>query len=584
MAVQRRLAAILAADVAGYSRLMGEDEEGTLATLTAHLKELVEPCIAEHRGRVVKMTGDGLLAEFASVVDALRCAVAFQEGMRERNADTPEDRRIEFRIGVNLGDVMVQDDDVYGDGVNVAARLEGLAEPGGICVSGTVFDQIGTKLDLAVEDLGPKSVKNIAEPVRTYRVRIEAATLTAGGGTEAPQLPDKPSIAVLPFANLSGDPQQEPFADGMTDDLITDLSKVSGLFVVASNTSFAYKGKRADIRATARELGVRYVVEGSVRKAGDRVRINAQLIDSTTGGHLWADRYDGDLTDAFALQDEVGRQVVAALAVRLEHGEQARLQHIHTRSVEAYELYVRAKSIPFPPVKERVARARDTYQRVIEIDPEFAGGYAGLSAVLSWGAFFGHWNEPEAEIDRAVKLARKGIDVDDTFGWSYTALGFACLARGEFEEAVAAAEKGERRQPGDADAQAYLGYCLIWVGRAREALQRINRAIPLNPHLNVPYYYWLLLAHFTLEEYDEAIAAFRTNIDRGGPTALPGNCLGAAAYAASGQVEEAKRLALLVLEERPDFTVGGWRRPYRWKESANNERFLSALREAGLPA
>ena len=289
--VQRRLAAILAADVVGYSRLMGEDEEGTLATLTVHLAELIEPCIAEHRGRVVKMTGDGLLAEFASVVDAVRCAIAFQEGMAERNADVAEDRRIGFRIGVNLGDVIVQDNDVFGDGVNIAARLEGLAEPGGIVVSGTVHEHVRGKLDFGFGDLGSQHVKNIAEPVRAYQIQLmhESSTSARRGPDDVPPLPDKPSIAVLPFVNLSGDPEQEPFADGMTDDMITDLSKISGLFVVASNTSFAYKGKRADIRETARELGVRYIVEGSVRKSGDRVRINAQLIDSTTGGHLWAD-------------------------------------------------------------------------------------------------------------------------------------------------------------------------------------------------------------------------------------------------------------------------------------------------------
>ena len=476
--------------------------------------------------------------------------------------------------------MIIEGDDIHGDGVNVAARLEGLCEPGAVYVSSSVFEQVTGKLDAAFDDLGEQTVKNISRPVRVCRT-------TAGAGT--PEKVDavtpsyKPTLAVLPFANLSGDSAQEAFADGMTDDMITDLSKVSGLFVVASNTSFSLKGRRADIRDTARELGVRYILEGSVRKSGDRVRINAQLIDSKTGGHLWADRYDGDLSDAFTLQDEVGRQVVEALSVRLEQGEKTKLQHVHTRSVEAYELYVRAKLIPYPPVKERIARARDTYQRVIDIDPNFAGGYAGVSAMLSWGAFFGHWDDPKAEIDRAVDLAKKGIESDDTFGWSHTALGFAYLARGEFDASVKAAEDGERRQPGDADALAYLGYCLIWAGRAREAIERIKQAVPLNPHINVPYYYWLLLAHFTLEEYDEAIAAFETNIDRGGPTALPGNCIAAAAYAAAGRSADAKKLVRLVLEEQPGFSVSGWQRPYQWKEPADNERLLLALVKAGLP-
>ena len=312
MAVQRRLATILAADVAGYSRLMGEDEEGTLAALTAHRTELIEPCIAEHNGRVVKTTGNGLLAEFASVVDAVRCAIAFQAGMAVRNGSAGGG--IAFRIGVNLGDVIVQDDDVYGDGVNIAARLESLAEPEGICVSGTVFDQIGKKLDVAFEDLGPQTVKNIAEPVRTYRVVLEGEKSTSEGEPEALPLPDKPSIAVLPFDNMSGDPEQEYFADGLTEDIITSLSRFHWFFVIARNSSFSYKGTTPEIRKVARELGVQYVLEGSVRKARNRVRITAQLIDALTGHHVWAERFDRDLEDIFAVQDEVTEAIVGAVA------------------------------------------------------------------------------------------------------------------------------------------------------------------------------------------------------------------------------------------------------------------------------
>jgi adenylate cyclase len=479
---------------------------------------------------------------------------------------------------------MVEGDDLFGNGVNVSARMEGVAEAGGICISGNVYEHVGGALNLIFENLGEQTVKNLDRPVLCYRVLLEPAAERSqiAPADSSLALSNKPSIAVLPFTNLSGETDQEPFADGMTDDLITDLSKISGLLVIASNTSFTYKGKRIDVRDAARELGVRYVVEGSVRKAGQQVRINAQLIDSTTGGHLWADRYDGDLTDAFALQDQVCRQVVDALSVRLDQGEHQRLQHVHTRNVEAYELYVRAKSIPYPPVKERIARARDIYQRVIDIDPSFAGGYAGLAAMLAWGTHFGHWDDPETEIERAVVLARKGIEADDTFGWTYTALGLAHLARGEFDEAVAAAEEGERRQPGDADTLAYHAYCQIWIGRAQEALERLERAIVLNPHLNVPYYYWMMLAQFTLGNYDRAADAFQANVDRGGPTALPGNCVAAAANAAAGRMDEAARLVRLVLEERPDYKIGSWHRPYWWKEPANNERFFAALREAGF--
>ena len=320
--VQRRLAAILAADVVGYSRLMGADEERTLAALTHHLKDLIEPMIAEHRGRVVKTTGDGLLAEFVSIVDAVRCAVAFQDGMRERNTGTPENRRIEFRIGVNLGDVIVQDDDVFGDGVNIAARLEGLAEPGGICVSDMVHQGIGTKLDLSFDDLGPQRVKNIGEPVRAFRIRHDApSSAPSSGQSDAPPLPDKPSIAVLPLDNISGDPEQEYFSDGITEDIITELSKISGLFVIARHSAFTFKGQSVTLKQVGRELGVRYVMEGSVRKAGNRLRITVQLIDAMTDHHIWAERYDRDLEDIFAVQDEVARSVASALAVALKPDE-----------------------------------------------------------------------------------------------------------------------------------------------------------------------------------------------------------------------------------------------------------------------
>ena len=355
MAVQRRLAAILAADVAGYSRLMGEDEEGTLATLTAHLKELVEPCIAEHRGRVVKTTGDGLLAEFASVVDAVRCAVAFQEGMQERNADTPEDRRIEFRIGVNLGDVIVQNDDVFGDGVNVAARLEGLAEPGSICISDVVQQSLRSKLDLRFDDLGPQRLKNIGDPVRAFQLRPD--TTTEPEPAYALPLPDKPSIAVLPFENISADPEQEYFSDGITEDIITELSKLSGLFVIARHSAFTYKGKSVTLKQVGRELGVQYVLEGSVRKSGNRLRITAQLIDAMTDHHIW-ERYDRDIEDIFAVQEEVARKVADALAVALQPGEDERLAHAPTDNLEAYEIYLRTRGTFWPPVRSNILTAR----------------------------------------------------------------------------------------------------------------------------------------------------------------------------------------------------------------------------------
>ncbi|MGB9644298.1 MAG: adenylate/guanylate cyclase domain-containing protein [Stellaceae bacterium] len=338
----RRLTAILAADVAGYSRLMGTDEEGTHERLKAHLRELIEPKIAAHRGRTVKNTGDGLLAEFASVVDAVRCAVEIQRGMAERSAETPEDKRITFRIGINLGDVIVEEHDIFGDGVNVAARLEAFAEPGGICVTGMVHDHIRDKLAYPFDDMGEQPVKNIARPVRVYRVRHDAAAIAPPPAPAAPlPLPDKPSIAVLPFANMSGDPEQEYFADGMVEEIITALSRIRWLFVIARNSSFTYKGQAVDVKQVGRELGVRYVLEGSVRRAAGRVRITAQLIDAANNAHLWADRFDGSLEDVFELQDKVASSVVGVIEPALQAAETARSVGRPTNDLTAYDLYLR---------------------------------------------------------------------------------------------------------------------------------------------------------------------------------------------------------------------------------------------------
>ncbi|HEX9071983.1 MAG TPA: adenylate/guanylate cyclase domain-containing protein, partial [Pseudolabrys sp.] len=338
--VERRLAAILAADVAGYSRLMGVDEEGTLTALKAYRREVIDPKIAEHRGRIVKTTGDGALVEFASAVDAVRCAMEIQRAMTERIAEIPEGRRVEFRIGINVGDIIIDEGDIYGDGVNVAARVETLASPGTICLSDDAYRQIKGKLALDVIDMGEQQLKNIAEPIRVYGVRLEGISLRP-----LPGLPDKPSVAVLPFTNMSGDPEQEYFADGITEDIITDLSKIAGLLVIARNSSFAYKGKSVDIRTIGRELGVRSILEGSIRRASNRVRITAQLINAANGAHLWAERYDRDLTDIFAVQDEVTRHIVDALKIKLTPDEAARIADIPTNSLEAHDLFLRGREL-----------------------------------------------------------------------------------------------------------------------------------------------------------------------------------------------------------------------------------------------
>ena len=414
--VERRLAAILAADVAGYSRLMGRDEAGTLARLRAHRRELIDPKIIEHKGRIVKTTGDGILIEFPSVVEAVACAVAVQRGMGERNARTAEDQRIVFRVGVNLGDVIVEADDIHGDGVNVAARLELVAAPGGISVSAIVHDQVRDRLDLTFDDMGEQSLKNIARPLRVYRVRLDAAitpeiTRTETGPMLA--LPDKPSIAVLAFTNMSGDPEQEYFADGMVEEIITALSRITWLFVIARNSSFTYKGQSPDVKQVGRELGVRYVLEGSVRKGGGRVRITAQLIDAETGTHLWADRFDGSLEDVFDLQDKIATSVAGIIEPALQAAESRRSANRPTNDLTAYDLYLRALASFYPVTRERLNTALGLIGQAIAIDPHYG-------PALSWAAVChlrlisdGWTEEPDTNRRKAADLARRALQVGE---------------------------------------------------------------------------------------------------------------------------------------------------------------------------
>ena len=378
--MERRLSAIMAADVVGYSRLMGANEVGTLTSLREHRAELIDPCIAEHQGRIVKLTGDGMLVEFSSVVSAVDCAVDVQREMRLRNAAVPEDRRIEFRIGINLGDVIVEGDDIFGDGVNVASRIEGVAKPGGVSVSSSVRENVGNKLDLAYEDMGEQSLKNIDFPVRVFNVVLGsgAAKLRAGAEPEVAAA-EKPSIAVLPFNNMSDDHGQEFFSDGITEDIITDLSKVSGLFVVGRNTSFTYKGKAVQLQQVAAELGVKFILEGSVRKAGQRVRVTGQLIDGATGGHLWADRYDRDLTDIFAIQDEITQSIVEQLKIKLLPKEKKAIGQAPTVNVEAYTYYLKGRQFYNNATKSFVLLARQMFTKAVEIDPAYARAYAGIA-------------------------------------------------------------------------------------------------------------------------------------------------------------------------------------------------------------
>ena len=487
--VQRRLAAVLAADVAGYSRLMGADEEGTLAALKLLRRELADPKIKEHRGRIVKTTGDGLLVEFASVVDAVRCAVDVQREMIERNASVPVERRIEFRMGINLGDIIIDKRDIYGDGVNVAARLEALAEPGGICVSRVVRDQVRDKLNFAFEDMGEQQVKNITRPIWTHRIRLaenaSVACALALPSARAPQsplpLPDKPSVAVLPFTNMSGDPEQEFVSDGIAEDVITALSRYPSLFVIARNSSFTYKGRAIDLKTVGRELGVRYVLEGSVRKAGNRIRVTAQLIDAESNNHVWAERYDRDLADIFAVQDEITELVTIAIAPAIADAELHRAVRKSPGSLDSWAAYQRGLWHLSEAKPENNETAQDFFQQAINLDPTFAGGYSGLAlAQLQAAAVYQKLSLLEAQ-SSAEALARRAVALDGADAEARSCLGWALQARGELDGALADIERALAMSPNLAVAHGQRGATLIFSGRPKEGLATIQTSIRLDP-------------------------------------------------------------------------------------------------------
>lgn len=587
--MERKLTAILSADVKGYSRLMGEDEVATIRTLTAY-REVMAALIQKHRGRVVDSPGDNLLAEFASVVDAVECAVEVQQELKARNAELPPDRRMEFRIGINLGDVVVEGERIYGDGVNIAARLEGLAEGGGICISGTAYDQVEGKLSLGYEYLGEHAVKNIKKPVRVYRVEPEPVALGVGMRAEeelvppekpgALELPDKPSIAVLPFLNMSGDPEQEYFSDGITEDLITDLSKVSGLFVIARNSAFTYKGKSAKVEQVGRELGVRYVVEGSVRRAGDRVRITAQLVDAETGYHLWTERYDRDLKDIFDLQDEVTQKIVAALKVKLTRRELELLERKYTDNPEAYDCYLRGWECCLCFTKEANAEARRIYERAIALDPEYASAYVGLAWTYLNEWSFG-WTEDPRHLEQAFELAQKAIALDDSLPGAHTILGNVYLWKKQHEKAITEAERAVALNPNDADSYALLGNILTFAERPEEALEVTEKAMRLNPHYPVFYLYNLGHAYHHMGRHEEAIAAQKRALTRN-PDFMPAHFQLASIFSELGREDEARAEVAEILRINPNFTLEGARQKVPHKDQALLERSLEALRKAGL--
>jgi adenylate cyclase len=579
--MERRLAAIFAADVAGYSRLIGADEEGTLARLKAHRRELIDPTIAEHQGRIVKTTGDGVLAEFASPVKAVRCAIDVQYGMAERNAGVPEGQRIEFRIGINLGDVVVEDDgDIYGDGVNVAARLESIAEPGAVYISRTVRDFVDGTPELVLEDLGERELKNIARLVQVFRIAPPQAVGAAQAGP--PAVPHKPSIAVLPFTNMSGDAEQEYFSDGISEDLITDLSKISGLFIIARNSTFAYKGRSVKVQEIGRDLGVRFVLEGSIRKAGNRVRITAQLIDAGSGGHLWAERFDRELTDIFATQDEVVEKIVAALAVNLTQGEAQRLRRRGTASVEAYETWLRGRELLSRSTREAIAQAKAMYRRAIEIDPNFAAPHAGLSLatisdyVSDWAA------DPEEALDEAERWARRALELDDQEPVSHMALGNVMLWRRNHDGALAEFGRMIALDPNFAQGHSATGLALMYAGRATEALEAFAIAKRLDPHSPSIVLHFVAQANFSLGRYEAAAEHLHERIART-PATDSSRMLLAACYGHRGRVDEARAAWAGLMEVNPDFSLAQRARVLPYKEPRDFQRIAEGLAKAGLP-
>ena len=584
--MERRLAAILAADVVGYSRLMGEDETGTLERLKSLRKELMQPKITERKGRIVKLMGDGLLAEFPSVVEAVKCAVEIQQSVIGREADLPDERRIRLRIGVNLGDIIFEGSDIYGDGVNVAARLEGLAEPGGICISGKVYEEVRNKLSTAFEDLGEREVKNIREPNRVYRWTTATADPMPGmaGAEGVLPLPDKPSIAVLPFDNMSGDPEQEYFSDGISEDIITALSKNHGLFVIARNSTFTYKGSAVDVTRVSRELGVQYVLEGSVRKAANKVRITVQLVDGTTGNHVWADRYDRELDDIFAVQDEITETIVGRLDTELRVSEMDRARRKPPANLDAWELYQRGQWHVYKLTKEDNEAARTLFLKAVERDPNFALPHAGIAFTCFREVYYGFGDNPVECLAKGLAAGEQAVALDDKDGFTHFVLGRVLAMVGQGDRAIAELEKSVAFNPSFAHGYNGLGITLNWYGGAADAIPKLDIAMRLSPH--DPILWGTLSARASccnnLENFDEAAEWARKSINTRADMFWPRLHL-ARALAEQDRLDEAGVAIEAARSVKHDLSLSVVRRllPHYHREYL--ERLLDGLRKAGLP-
>jgi adenylate cyclase len=608
--IERRLAAILAADVAGYSRLMGADEVGTLQTLKAHRNELVDPAIAAHHGRIVKTTGDGMLVEFASVIDAVGCAVAVQRAMMSRNADVPDDKRIVFRIGINVGDIIIDGGDIFGDGVNVAARLETLCEPGGLCISRTANDQIRDKLSLAFADLGEQAMKNIARAVGVFglaatdiaalpeealpevskstpgKVGIEVLGSAPTGGSSpratAPHmtLPSQPSIAVLPFANLSADPSQEFFADGLTEDILTGLSRFRDLFVISRNSTFRYKGKSVDVPTVARELGVHFVLEGSVRRAGDRVRVTAQLIDAATDRHVWAERYDRSLEDIFEIQDELTSSIVATLPGRVEAATRDRVKRKAPENLAAYECVLAGKLLHHRSSKADNAEALRLLERAIALEPDYAHAHAWRACTLGQCYVYGWFEDRDATVRQIVEELQHALALDENDSDVHRILAAVNLAaHHDHEKAFYHQERALALNPNDDLIVVQQGEILTWLGRPEEGIEWIQKAMRLNPYHPERFWSHLARACFTARRYEDAIKALQ-RVNQADHTTLVAL---AACQAALGNESAAKDHVQEIIKRAPDFCVDDYLSTQHYKVSSDLEHCRSALLRAGLP-
>jgi adenylate cyclase len=583
--VERRLAAIFAADIVGYSRLMGVDEEGTLRDLKSHRRALIDPKITEHRGRIVKTTGDGALVEFASVVDAVRCAVDIQRGMIERNAEVPAERCIEFRIGINVGDVIIDGDDIYGDGVNVAARLEALAEPGGICVSRVVHDQVEDKLSFTFQDRGDHSVKNIARPVHVYRIVADAASRSGAPVVTAippPAMSDRPSIAVLPFDNMSGDPEQEYFVDGIVEDIITGLSRIKWLFVIARNSTFVYKGRSVDIKQAGRELGVRYVLEGSLRKAGNRVRVSAQLIEAETGTHVWAERYDRAIGDIFDLQDELTLSVVAAIEPSLRQAEIARAKRKRPENLDAYDLYLRAQPFAQVAMPGDAGKALALLDRALALEPDYAAAHASAAWCYEQRYMRGGLREEDqvAGLHHARAAIESGADNAATLATAGFCIG---LIAHDYTTAMEVIDRGLSLAASSALGLSFGSIILGHAGEVDRAIDYAERALRAGPPDFMTYlsYTGLALAHYVAGNFAGSAAA-GSRAAQANPRFSYPQVLQAAALMQAGRPGEAQAVARRVLEIEPSFTVSEFVRAHTGNADIWNP-MGDALRRIGLP-